>query len=51
MLTLMYTPTPRPFLKAEEAARESRVTKQDRYAEMRRKKDEEREAEERRLVG
>ncbi|KAL1811491.1 hypothetical protein ACET3Z_021556 [Daucus carota] len=34
---------------AEEAARESRVTKQDRYAEMRRKKDEEREAEERRL--
>ncbi|KAL5724754.1 hypothetical protein ACHQM5_007974 [Ranunculus cassubicifolius] len=34
---------------AEEAARESRVTKQDRYAEMRRRKDEEREAQERQL--
>lgn len=37
--------------KAEEATRESRNTKQDWYAEMRRKKDEEREAEERKLVG
>ncbi|KAK6229648.1 hypothetical protein SCA6_018599 [Theobroma cacao] len=35
--------------RAEEAARESRLTKQDRYAEMQRRKDEEREAEERRL--
>lgn len=34
---------------AEEAARESRLTKQDHYAEMRRKKDEEREAQERKL--
>ncbi|XP_057465063.1 DDRGK domain-containing protein 1-like isoform X2 [Actinidia eriantha] len=34
---------------AEEAARESRYTKQDRYAEMRRRKDEEREARERQL--
>lgn len=34
---------------AEEAAHDSRVTKQDWYAEMRRKKDEEREAEERRM--
>lgn len=34
---------------AEEAARESRVTKQDRYSEMRRRKDEEREAIERQL--
>ena len=39
------------LVKAEEAARESRSTKQDWYAEMRRKKDEEREAEERKLVG
>lgn len=39
------------FLKAEEAARESRQMKQDHYAEMRRKKDEEREAQERLLVG
>lgn len=38
------------ILKAEEAARESRQTKQDRYAEMRRRKDEEREAKERQLV-
>lgn len=38
-------------LKAEEAARESRLTKQDRYSEMRRRKDEEREAQERELVG
>ncbi|KAL4271232.1 hypothetical protein GQ457_13G002520 [Hibiscus cannabinus] len=37
------------LLKAEEAARGSRQTKQDRCAEMRRKKDKEREAEERRL--
>lgn len=37
--------------KAEEAARDSRVTKQDRYAEMRRRKDEEHEARERMLVG
>ncbi|KAF9666941.1 hypothetical protein SADUNF_Sadunf16G0281000 [Salix dunnii] len=36
-------------VKAEEAARESRLTKQDRYAEMRRRKDEEREAKERML--
>lgn len=36
--------------KAEEAARESRKTKQDRYAEMRRRKDEEREAQERLMV-
>ncbi|GMJ05138.1 hypothetical protein like AT4G27120 [Hibiscus trionum] len=35
--------------RADEAARESRLTKQDRYSEMRRKKDEEREAEELRL--
>ncbi|XWS11183.1 hypothetical protein CRYUN_Cryun38cG0062000 [Craigia yunnanensis] len=35
--------------RVEETARESRLTKQDRYAEMRRRKDEEREAEERRL--
>ncbi|KAM1057295.1 hypothetical protein ACFX2A_031254 [Malus domestica] len=34
---------------AEQAARESRVTKQDRYAEMRRRKDEEHEAQERQL--
>ncbi|XP_068338421.1 DDRGK domain-containing protein 1-like [Pyrus communis] len=34
---------------AEQAARESRVTKQDCYAEMRRRKDEEREAQERQL--
>lgn len=34
---------------AEEAARESRLTKQDRYSEMRRRKDEEREAQEREL--
>lgn len=34
---------------AEEAARDSRVTKQDRYAEMRRRKDEEHEARERML--
>ena len=34
----------------EEAARESRQAKQDRYSEMRRLKDEEREAEERKLV-
>lgn len=39
------------FLKAEEAARESRQMKQDHYAEMRRKKDEEREAQEQLLVG
>lgn len=38
-------------MKAEEAARESRHTKQDRYAEMRRRKDEEHEAKERMLVG
>lgn len=37
-------------VKAEEAARESRLTKQDRYAETRRRKDEEREAKERMLV-
>lgn len=37
-------------MKAEQAARESRLTKQDRYAEMRRRKDEEREAKERMLV-
>lgn len=34
---------------ADEAARESRLTKQDRYAETRRRKDEEREAKERQL--
>ncbi|KAK9938400.1 hypothetical protein M0R45_015141 [Rubus argutus] len=34
---------------AEQAARDSRQTKQDRYAEMRRRKDEEREAQERQL--
>ncbi|KAM7250668.1 hypothetical protein ACFE04_022551 [Oxalis oulophora] len=34
---------------AEDAARESRVTKQDRYSEMQRRKNEEREAEERKL--
>lgn len=34
---------------ADEAARESKYTKQDRYAEMRRRKDEEREAQERKL--
>lgn len=39
------------FLKADEAARDSRQQKQDRYAEMRRRKDEEREAQERLLVG
>lgn len=39
------------LIKAEEAARESRHTKQDRYTEMRRRKDEEREAIERKLVG
>ena len=38
------------FWKAEEAARESRQAKQDRYAEMRRLKDEEREAQEHKLV-
>lgn len=38
-------------LKADEAAHESRLSKQDRYAEMRRRKDEEREAQERALVG
>lgn len=38
-------------LKADEAARESRQSKQDRYEEMRRRKDEEREAQERALVG
>ena len=38
------------LIKAEETARESRYTKQDRYAEMRRRKDEEREAEELKLV-
>lgn len=38
-------------LKADEAARESRLSKQDHYAEARRKKDEEREAHERALVG
>ena len=43
--------SPYVLVKAEEAARESRSTKQDWYAEMRRKKDEEREAEERKLVG
>lgn len=37
-------------MKADEAARESRLTKQDRYAETRRRKDEEREAKERQLV-
>lgn len=37
-------------MKAEEAARESRNTKQDRYAEIRRRKDEEHEARERMLV-
>lgn len=37
-------------LKADQAARDSRQTKQDRYAEMRRRKDEEREAQERMLV-
>lgn len=37
--------------KAEEAARESRKLKQDRYAEMRRRKDEEHEAREHALVG
>uniref|UniRef100_A0A7N2M9L1 DDRGK domain-containing protein 1 n=1 Tax=Quercus lobata TaxID=97700 RepID=A0A7N2M9L1_QUELO len=36
-------------VKADQAARESRLTKQDRYAEMRRRKDEEREAKERML--
>ncbi len=38
-------------LKAEQAARDSRLTKQDRYSEMRRRKDEEHEAKERMLVG
>lgn len=38
-------------LKAEEALRESRQLKQDRYSEMRRKRDEEYEAKERALVG
>lgn len=38
-----------PF-KAEDAARDSRKIKQDRYEEMRRRKDEEREAHERKLV-
>lgn len=37
-------------MKAEEASRDSRHTKQDRYAEMRRQKDEEREALERQQV-
>lgn len=36
--------------KADEAARDSRRNKQDRYEEMRRRKDEEREAQERQLV-
>jgi len=36
--------------KADEAARESKQAKQDRYSEMRRLKDEEREAQERMLV-
>jgi hypothetical protein len=36
--------------KAEQAARDSRYSKQDKYAEMRRRKDEEREAKERMLV-
>lgn len=39
------------LVKADEAARESRRTKQDRYEEMRRRKDEEREAQELKLVG
>lgn len=39
------------IVKAEEAARESRQSKQDWYAEMRRKRDEEHEARERALVG
>lgn len=38
-------------LKVDQAARDSRQTKQDRYAEMRRRKDEEHEAKERMLVG
>jgi hypothetical protein len=38
-------------VKAEEASRDSRLTKQDRYAEIRRRKEEEREAKERMLVG
>lgn len=38
------------LLKAEDAARDSRKTKQDRYEEMRRRKDEERDAHERKLV-
>lgn len=38
-------------LKAEQASRDSRLTKQDRYADLRRKKDEEREEQERLLVG
>lgn len=37
-------------LKAEQASHDSRVTKKDRYEEMRRKKDEEREEQERLLV-
>lgn len=38
------------LLKAEDAAHDSRKTKQDRYEDMRRRKDEEREAHERKLV-
>lgn len=38
------------FWKAEEASRESRQSKQDRYSEVRRLKEEEREARERMLV-
>lgn len=37
-------------MKADDAARDSRKTKQDRYEEMRRRKDEEHEARERKLV-
>lgn len=39
------------IVKNEEAARDAKQSKQDRYAEMRRRKDEEREARERELVG
>lgn len=38
------------FMKAEQAARESSQTKQDWYAEMRRRRDEEHEAKEHQLV-
>lgn len=48
-ISLFYL-VPSHCLKAEQAARESRNTKQDRYAEMRRRKDEEREAQEHQLV-